>query len=153
MTKKTISLPALPALVAGRALKVDAAVAAERALEDARRLLACYDMTVSVMDEMPGTAKGLVAEVLHQRLAAANRKAKACQERLDDAAGFCRSLSQAASPVMMVEVSGPFFEMLSPYLDDAMQPVLETISRQVGFGCTADQVGAIFPRPRPTLAA
>jgi hypothetical protein len=41
--------------------------------------------------------------------------------------------------------------MLSPYLDDAMDPVLGAISRRAT--CTPEEVAALFPPPRPTLAA
>ena len=153
MIPRTISLPALPALVAGRALRDDAAAAARRSLEDAQRLLVSYDVTLSMMVGLPDHAQGPVAQALQRRLTAANRLAQACQNRLEDAAWFCRSLDRVSSPVAMVEVSSTFFEMLSPYLDDAMEPVLKTISRRVGPGCNADQVEAFFPRPKPSLAA
>lgn len=153
MIPRTISLPALPALVAGRALRDDATAAARRSLEEARRLLASYDVTMNMIEGLPDQAQGLVAQALQRRLTAANRLAQSCQHRLDDAALFCRSLDRVSSPVAMVEVSGAFFEMLSPYLDDAMEPVLRSISRRVGHGCSADQVETFFPRPKPSLAA
>ena len=49
----------------------------------------------------------------------------------------------------MVEVPAAFYEMLSPYLDDAMAPVLAAISRRVGDGCSAREVEALFPGPAP----
>ena len=153
MAPKMISLPALPAMVAGRALKADTAAAAQRALDQAKRLLAWYDLTLGVMDELADATHGELVQVLQRRLLAANRATIACHERLDDATEFCRSLDRVTSPVAMVEVPSTFFEMLSPYLDDAMEPVLQAISRRVGSGCSTDEVEAYFPKPKPTLAA
>jgi len=148
----SIHLPALPALVAGQALRSDAMDAAHRAMDQVRQLLASYDLVRSLMDDVPQTARDSLALALHRRFAAAGRLADSCRERLDEAAGFCATLDHAPSPVTMVEVPGPFYEMLSPYLDDAMAPVLDTISRRVGPGCTSEEVGAYLAKPGPAFA-
>lgn len=149
----SVRLPALPALIAGQALKSDAALAAQRTLDQARRLLASYDLAHTILEEIPQHAREAVAVALHRRLAAAHRTADLCRERLDEAAGFCASLRGAGSPVAMVEVPAPLFEMLSPYIDDAMEPILAGISRRVGSDCTPQEAGSLFPRPGPAFAA
>lgn len=149
----TTRLPALPALVAARALREDAAAAARRVLDQVRQLLGCYDLALAMVADLPPAAREALTEALHRRLLATDRAARACQQRLEEAQAFCASLRHAPSPVTLVEVSGDFFEMLSPYLDDAMAPVLERISRRVGDGVTADEVGRYFPPPRPAVAA
>jgi hypothetical protein len=148
----SIHLPALPALVAGHALRDDAMAAAHRAMDQVRQLLASYDLVRTLMDDVPQGAREAMALALHRRFAAASRLADTCRERLDEAAGFCASLHHADSPVTPVEVPGPFYEMLSPYLDDAMAPVLDAISRRAGPGCTAEEVGAYLAKPGPAFA-
>jgi hypothetical protein len=145
----SVHLPALPALVAGQALRADAMTAAHRAIDQIRHLLASYDLVHAILDDVPQAARESVAAALHRRFSAASRMADLCRERLDEAAGFCASLHDADSPVTMVEVPSPLFEMLSPYLDDAMDPVLAAISRRVGPGCTSEEVRALFPPPLP----
>lgn len=146
-----IRLPALPALVAARALQADAALAARRALEQVRQLLAGYDLLREVLDDLPPASREDGAAALLRRLRAADRKALSCQERLEEATGFCASLRAVDSPTALVEVSANFFEMLSPYLDEAMEPVLARISRRTGLA--PSDVEMIFPRPRPAIAA
>lgn len=145
----TIRLPALPALVAAHALREDAAQAARRSLDQIRQLLGCYDLAIGLVGDMPPAARTAMAEALRNRLVATEARARACQERLDEASAFCASLRHTPSPTAMVEVPGSLFEMLSPYLDDAMAPVLDRISRRAGSGCTAEDVGLFF---RPALA-
>lgn len=149
----TTRLPALPALVAARALQEDAAAAARRALQQVKQLLGCYDLALSVVGDLPASAREALVTALQRRLRATERAARACQERLEEAQAFCGSFRYTPSPVAMVEVPGALFEMLSPYLDDAMALVLDRISRRVGAGCTAEEVGRYFPVPRPVLAA
>lgn len=149
----SVRLPALPALVAGHALKADATAAAQRALDQVGQLLASYDLARSLLDDIPQNAREAVAQALHRRFAAAGRMAESCRERLEEASGFCASLRSAPSPTTPVEVPAPLFEMLSPYLDDAMAPVLATISRRVGPGCTAEDVGAFLSKPGSAVAA
>ncbi len=145
----TIRLPALPALVAARALREDAARAARRSLDQIKQLLGCYDLAIGLVDDMPPAARTAMAEALRSRLLATERRARDCQERLDEAQAFCASLRDTPSPTAMVEVPPDLFEMLSPYLDDAMAPVLDRISRRAGRGCSAEDVGLLF---RPALA-
>lgn len=147
-----VSLPALPALVAGRALRTDAVSAAQRALEETGRLLDGYEVFLGLIGDLPEEVRPALAEALRKRLAAADRRAQSCRDRLDDVAGFCRTVHSASSPVEMVEVPAPLFEMLSPYIDDAMRPVLRTISRKAGAGCTVEVVESYFPKPVPTSA-
>ena len=149
----TIRLPALPALVAARSLRGDAAAAARRALDQVRQLLGCYDLALSLVADLPAPARTGLVEALHKRLVATERAARSCQSRLDEATTFCENLRHTPSPVAMVEVPGEFFEMLSPYLDDAMAPVIDRISRRAGPGCTLEAVGRYFPPPRSVLAA
>ncbi len=145
----TIRLPALPALVAARALRNDAAQAARRSLDQIKQLLGCYDLALSLVHDMPPAARDAMVAALRSRLVATEQRARACQERLDEAQAFCASLRHTPSPTTLVEVPGGLFEMLSPYLDDAMAPVLDRISRRAGSGCTAEDVGLYF---RPALA-
>lgn len=149
----TIRLPALPALVAARALRDDAASAARRALDQVRQLLGCYDLALALVSDLPATAGEEMVDALRKRLVTTERIARSCQARLDEASAFCEALCRTPSPIAMVEVPGEFFEMLSPYLDDAMAPVLERISRLAGPGCTREAVGRYFPPPRSALAA
>ncbi|WP_210528286.1 hypothetical protein [Rubellimicrobium arenae] len=149
----TISVPSLPALVAGRALKADAAAAAERTLRDAARLLDAYELAAGLMDSLPDEARASFAQALARKLAATDSMAKACQSRLDEAVEFCRSFGRFVSPVEMVEVPGAFFEMLSPYLDDAMDPVHRMLAKRAGPGCSVELVESFFPRPVPVGAA
>jgi hypothetical protein len=148
----SIHLPALPALAAGHALRADAMAAAHRSMDQVRQLLGSYDLVRSLMDDVPQVARDSLAMALHRRFAAAGRLADSCRERLDEAAGFCASLQDADSPTSLVEVPAPFYEMLSPYLDDAMAPVLDAISRRVGPGCTTEEVGAYLAKPGPAFA-
>jgi hypothetical protein len=147
----TIRLPALPALVAARALQDDAGRAARRALDQVQQLLGCYDLALSVVAELPAAARDGMTRTLHKRLVATERAARAAQQRLEEVQAFCASFRRTASPVAMVEVSGTLFEMLSPYLDDAMAPLVERISRRAG--TSAEEVGRYFPAPRPAFAA
>ncbi|EYD77380.1 hypothetical protein Rumeso_01087 [Rubellimicrobium mesophilum DSM 19309] len=149
----SVRLPALPALVAGHALKADATAAAQRALAQVSQLLASYDTTRALLDDVPHPAREALAAAIHRRFAAAGRLAESCRERLDEATGFCDALRCAPSPTTMVEVPASFFEMLSPYIDDAMAPVLAAISRRAGPGCTPGDVGAWLSRPGSPLAA
>lgn len=148
----TIRLPALPALVAARALHRDAAQAARRSLDQVKQLLDCYDLALSLVHDMPAAARAAMAEALRNRLVTTEQRARGCQERLDEATALCATLRDTPSPTAMVEVQGSLFEMLSPYLDDAMAPVLDRISRRAGTGCTAEDVGLLFPPARPALA-
>ena len=149
----SVRLPALPALVAAHALKADAMAAAQRALDQVARLLASHDVTRSLFDDVPPPAREALAAAIHRRYAAAGRLAESCRERLEEATGFCDALRCAPSPTTPVEVPAPLFEMLSPYIDDAMAPVLAAISDRVGPGCTAEEVGAFLSRPGSPLAA
>ena len=148
-----VHLPALPALVAGHALKADAMAAAHRALAQVTRLLDSHDVTRSLLDEVPQAAREALSAAIHRRYAAAGRLAESCRERLEEATGFCDTLRCAPTPTTLVEVPVPFFEMLSPYIDDAMAPVLAAISRRAGPGCTADDVGAYLSGPGSAVAA
>ena len=149
----TIRLPALPALVAARALREDAAAAARRALGLVKQLLGSYDLALALLEDLPASAREAMVAALHRRLVATERLARSAQARLDEVSVFCDLLRATPSPVAMVEVSGELFEMLSPYLDDAMAPVLDRISRRAGPGCTIEAVGRYFPPPCPVLAA
>ncbi|TNC72243.1 hypothetical protein [Rubellimicrobium roseum] len=149
----SIRLPALPALVAGRALKADTVVAAQRALDEANRLLQGFEVALSLLDDLPDLARPALVEALRHRLAAADRRARASQDRLEEVTGFCGSLRSAASPVEMIEVPAALFEMLSPYLDEAMRPVLQTLSRRAGPGCSVEMVESYFPSPSPAVPA
>ena len=149
----SVRLPALPALVAGHALKADAMAAAHRALTQVTRLLDSHDVTRSLLDEVPPTAREALSAAIHRRYAAAGRAAESCRERLEEATGFCAALQNAPTPTTLVDVPLAFFEMLSPYIDDAMAPVLATISHRAGPGCTADDVGAYLSKPGSTVAA
>jgi hypothetical protein len=146
-----VALPALPALMAGQALRTDAMAAAQAALEQVRQLVSAYDLTLSLVRDLPPPARDALTAALSDRATVLDRLARHCKARLDEATDFVRSLDAALSPTDLVEVPGPFFEMLSPYLDDAMDPVLGAISRRAT--CSPEEVAAIFPRPRPTLAA
>ena len=148
----TIHLRALPALVAARALRKDAA-AARRTLDLVRKLLGSYDLALALLADLPVPAREAMVAALHKRLVATERLARSAQARLDEVSVFCDLLKGTPSPVAMVEVSVDLFEMLSPYLDDAMAPVLARISRRAGPGCTVETVGRYFPPPRPVLAA
>lgn len=144
----TVSLPALPALLAGRALRDEAAAAAGKVMDQVRTLLACYDLTLALIDDMPEAARLAATQALTRRLAAIDRAARHCLDRLDEAAGLCRSLDGLGSPLATVEVPDPLFEMLSPYLDDAMAPALAAIARRAGPGCSAEEVAALFAPAR-----
>lgn len=146
-----VALPALPALMAGHALKADATAAAQAALEQLRQLVSAYDLTLSLVADLPQAARQALTSALTERAERVDRLARNCQDRLDEATAFVRSFGATCSPTDMVEVPGPFFEMLSPYLDEAMDPVLGTISRRAT--CSPEEVAAFFPRPRPSLAA
>lgn len=147
----TIRLPALPALVAARALRDDAAQAARGALDQVKQLLGCYDLALSVVADLPAATRDGLREALHGRLVSTERSARTAQERLEEVQAFCATLQRTPSPIAPVEVSETLFEMLSPYLDDAMAPVLARISRRAG--ASAEEVGRYFPAPRPVLAA
>lgn len=149
----TIVLPALPALMAGQALRSEAEVAARRTLDQIRRLLDSYDLVRSLLDEVPPAAREVLAAALGRRLAAAGQGADHCRQRLDEAAELCAAIRDVPSPVDPVEVSDPLFEMLSPFLDDAMEPVLADISRRAGPGCTPEDVRGLFPPARPAIPA
>lgn len=141
----TIRLPALPALVAARALEHDAALAARRALDGVRQLLGCYDLALSVVGDLAPPAREEMTRALHGRLVATERGARAAQGRLEEVRAFRRALGRVPSPVAMVAVGASLFEMLSPYLDDAMAPVLDRIGRRAG--ASAEEVGRLFPQP------
>ncbi len=147
----TIRLPALPALVAARALRDDAAQAARGALDQVKRLLGGYDLALSVVADLPAATRDGLREALHRRLVATERSARAAQARLEEVQELCATLRRTSSPVAMVEVSEALWEMLSPYLDDAMAPLLDRISRRAG--TSAEEVGRYFPSPRPAFAA
>lgn len=146
-------LPALPALVAARALEADAASAARRALDQVQRMLGAYDMLRDLLQDMPEPTRDAGGAALARRLRAADLMARACQDRLEEARGLCASLRAVDSPLALVEVPGALWEMLSPYLDDAMEPVLDRISRRVGEGCTAEEVGRLLSPSGSALAA
>jgi len=149
----SVRLPALPALVAGHALKADAMAAAHKALTQVSRLLASHDVTRSLLDDVPQSSRESLAAAMHRRYVAASRLAESCRERLEEATGFCDALRHAPSPTTLVEVPVSLYEMLSPYIDDAMEPVLATISHRAGAGCTARDVGAYLARPGSALPA
>lgn len=146
-----IQIPALPALVAGRALQADAAAAARRALEEVRKVLAGFDLARGVMGDLPDEAAKAMGAALARRLAQADARARATRERLDGIVAFCTALHGAPSPVEMVEVEEGMWEMLSPYLDEAMAPVIDRISDRAGV--TAEEAAGYFPLPRPAFAA
>jgi hypothetical protein len=143
-------LPALPALVAARALEADATAAARRALDEVRHLLAGYDLVRDLLDGLPGHVRNAGTAALARRLRAADERARACQDRLEEASVFRAAVRSLDSPTAPVDVPAGLWEMLSPYLDDAMAPVLQGISRRVGSGCTADDVSHLF---RPAVTA
>ncbi len=147
----TIHLPALPALVAGRALQSDCAEAARRALEEVRNILTGFDLARGVVHDLPAEAAQAMAAALARRLTEADRKARACRERLDEIRGFCTTLHATESPVAMVAVSEALWEMLSPYVDEAMAPVIDRISGRVG--CSPEEAAGYFPAARPAMAA
>ncbi|MBP1807268.1 hypothetical protein [Rubellimicrobium aerolatum] len=142
-----ISLPSLPALVALRALQAEAAAAAVHALDDAQRVLGSYDVVLEVTADLPEESRVAVLRALARRLAAADHRTRACQARVDEAVRFGRTLRGKPSPVDLVEVPADLFEMLSPYLDDAMTPVLRAIAGRAGRGCSAEVVESYFPQP------
>lgn len=148
----SVRVPALPALVAGQALKSEAAASAQRTLGRIRQMLASYDLARDLLDDVPLPAREALASALHRRLRAAGQSADLCRERLDEVEELCASLRDAPSPVAIIDVPDDLFEMLSPYMDEAMEPVLFAISRRVGPGCTAEEVNALFPRPQPAHA-
>jgi hypothetical protein len=137
--------------MAGQALKAEATAAAQAVLDQVRQLVSAYDLTLSLVHDLPPAAREALGTALSERAATLDHQANHCRARLDEAAAFLRSFDATVSPTALVEVPGPFFEMLSPYLDDAMGPVLGVISRRAT--CTPEEVAALFPRPRPTLAA
>ncbi len=144
-------LPALPALVAARALEADASTAARRALDQVRRMLDGYELLRGVLDDLPPPTREAGTAALARRMRAADAMAQACQARLREAQAFCSTLRDVDSPLSVVEVPPSLWEMLSPYLDDAMEPVLDRISRRAG--CSAQDVGRLFERPGQTLPA
>jgi hypothetical protein len=113
--------------MAGQALKADAMTAAQAALDQVRQLVSAYDLTLSLVRDLPPAARGVLTAALSDRAATLDRLAQNCGARLDEATEFVRSFDATLSPTDLVEVPGPFFEMLSPYLDDAMDPVLGAI--------------------------
>jgi hypothetical protein len=143
----TTHVPALPALVAARALRDDATAAARRALDQVSRLLRAYDLALDVVGDLPPDAQAALAGALHRRLQTTDRNARACEARLGEAHELCEEAARAPSPTDLLPVAAPLFEMLSPYLDDAMAPVLAGISAKVGGGCTPRDVARIFPAP------
>ncbi len=144
-------LPALPALVAARALEADASAAARRALDQVRRVLDGYDVLRNLLEDLPPPTREAGNAALADRLRAADAMAQACQERLEEAQVFCASLRNVDSPLSLVAVPSGLWEMLSPYLDDAMEPVLDRISRRAG--CSVEDAGRVFLRPGQTLPA
>ena len=145
-----VSLNALPALFAGRALKADAVTAAQRTMQETSRLLQGYDLSVSILKGLPGAARDKAMRTLHARMAAGDRKAKAASDRLTEAEAFCRRAEAVASPTDPILVEDAVFEMLSPYIDDAMEPVLADLASRSG--ATPEAVASIFSKPRPALA-
>jgi hypothetical protein len=143
----TTRLPALPALVAARALREEATAAARRSLDQVRDLLSCYDLALAVARDLPPSAREVLVDALHGRLVATEGAAQACQARLEEVGRFCDRLRAIPRPNAMVEVPAPLFEMISPYLDDAMEPVIAAISRRAGPGCSAEAVGRYFAQP------
>jgi uncharacterized Fe-S cluster-containing protein len=137
-------LPALPALVAARALEADASAAARNALAQVRRTLDGYDLLRDLLDDMPASTREAGTAAFARRLRAVDAMAQACRERLEEAQEFCASLRGVDSPLSLVEVPPALWEMMSPYLDDAMEPVLDRISRRAG--CPVEDVGRIFDR-------
>lgn len=143
----TTHVPALPALVAARALHDDAARAARAALDQVTRLLRTYDLALEVLRDLPPPLQSGVAEALGRRLSSTETRARAAEARLDEARRLCRDAGAAPGPTAPVAVESPVFDMLAPYLDDAMQPVCARISARVGRGLTADDIAGFFPAP------
>lgn len=146
-----IRLPALPALMAARALEADAAQAAQRALERVKTVLAGYDVLRDVLDVLPDEARAAGLGALAEKIRAADRLGRACRERLEEARGFRASLQDVDCPTAPVEVPPLFFEMLSPYLDDALAPALSAISQRAG--CAPSEAGRFLTGPGRALAA